>query len=212
MCIRDRSKYTDGAYIFKSTDHFKTNFFIELLNRHQIDVYANEQNQNFDRRTYLPGESYIVPKQQKQAGLVKTLFETVHTFNDSIFYDVSAWTLPLAFNLDYSETTQELALGKKITEALPFNLSKERYSKKPIAYAIDWQQYNASRLLYALQAKNIKSQVVLKEATISNEQDKSEQLELGTVIITLGNQEQSKEETMETVSYTHLTLPTKRIV
>ena len=29
------------------------------------------------------------------------MFETRTEFLDSLFYDVSSWTLPLAFNLDY---------------------------------------------------------------------------------------------------------------
>ena len=32
------------------------------------------------------------------------MFDTQTSFNDSIFYDVSAWTFPLAFNVNYSMT------------------------------------------------------------------------------------------------------------
>ncbi len=31
------------------------------------------------------------------------MFQKRTTFQDSLFYDVSAWTFPLAFNLDYEE-------------------------------------------------------------------------------------------------------------
>ena len=30
-------------------------------------------------------------------------FQKRTTFQDSLFYDISAWTFPLAFNLDYEE-------------------------------------------------------------------------------------------------------------
>ena len=43
----------------------------------------------------------MIPKNQKKYRLINAMFETRTKFNDSLFYDVSSWTLPLAFNLDY---------------------------------------------------------------------------------------------------------------
>ena len=37
------------------------------------------------------------------------MFEKRTTFQDSLFYDISAWTLPLAFNLDYDEKKEEFS-------------------------------------------------------------------------------------------------------
>ena len=34
------------------------------------------------------------------------MFEKRTTFQDSLFYDIVAWTFPLAFNLDYARKYQ----------------------------------------------------------------------------------------------------------
>mgnify|MGYP003308195525 CR=1 FL=1 len=44
---------------------------------------------------------YFIPLQQKKSKLIKAIFDTQTKFEDSLFYDVSAWTFPLAFNLNY---------------------------------------------------------------------------------------------------------------
>ena len=40
------------------------------------------------------------------------MFDTQTTFNDSLFYDVSAWTFPLAFNVNYDNTNRLNKPGK----------------------------------------------------------------------------------------------------
>ena len=57
--------------------------------------------QQHNNKTYKKGYAYVVPKNQKKHRLINAMFETRTKFLDSLFYDVSSWTLPLAFNLDY---------------------------------------------------------------------------------------------------------------
>lgn len=56
---------------------------------------------------------------QKNSRLVKAMFEKRTTFNDSIFYDISAWTFPLAFNMDYEELRSLGNAGKEVVEFTP---------------------------------------------------------------------------------------------
>jgi hypothetical protein len=44
------------------------------------------------------------------------MFQKRTNFQDSLFYDVSAWTLPLAFNLNYEENESVNKLGDRISE------------------------------------------------------------------------------------------------
>ena len=39
------------------------------------------------------------------------MFEKRTTFTDSLFYDISAWSFPLAFNLDYAELKNTQNVG-----------------------------------------------------------------------------------------------------
>ena len=59
-------------------------------------------------QTFQPGSAYIIPTAQPQYRLLTSLFERRTTFTDSLFYDVSAWTLPLAFNMPLVEIKSSL--------------------------------------------------------------------------------------------------------
>ena len=43
---------------------------------------------------------------QPQSRFIKAIMEKVVSFKDSLFYDVSAWSLPLAAGVDYIELKQ----------------------------------------------------------------------------------------------------------
>jgi len=75
---------------------------VELLQTHQIDVLRLNEDLNLDGHNYTAGKSYVVPLQQRQTALIEAMFEQRTEFTDNTFYDVSAWTLPLAYNLAFS--------------------------------------------------------------------------------------------------------------
>jgi len=115
MARKDANK----AYIFDGgNDHTKTRYFIEVLHRHQIEVYTLAQSVTSENHKYLTGSSYIVPLEQKQYRLINAIFEKTTSFTDSLFYDVSAWTFPLAFDMNYTSLTGKSfntgLLGEKI--------------------------------------------------------------------------------------------------
>ncbi|MDA8693292.1 hypothetical protein N9L92_04455, partial [Saprospiraceae bacterium] len=142
-------------------------------------------------------DSYIVPKKQRQSTLVKTIFEKVHQFKDSIFYDVSAWTLPLALNMKYGESNSKNNINKglKINQLAEFKNSAP-IDKKAYAIAIDWSCYLSPALLYDLQAKGINVRV-LRQTTNFKENDKNLSLNAGDVIVPLSNQTMPKAELID---------------
>lgn len=180
-----QSKHKQGSYVFDCEDHFKADYFISMLNRHEIEVYALGSDINLDGRSYNTETSYVVPKGQRQGGLVKTIFETVHTFRDSLFYDVSAWTLPLALDLNYAETPKAVSKGSRI-EQVSF-IRSEPVGAKGFAITIDWTQYNAPAVLYKLLAKDVKVRVT-KEPTIISSDGRRKNLGRGSLVIPLSNQ------------------------
>jgi hypothetical protein len=95
---------------------------IDILREHQIDVYIAGRDISAGGRTFRAGESFVVPMNQVQYRFIKSLFETRTSFTDSLFYDVSTWTLPLAFNLPYAELTgrswSPAVLGTKVETAV----------------------------------------------------------------------------------------------
>ena len=91
----DAAKDKTKAYIFgEKYDRTRLGQFVDMLRRNQIKVYELGQNfQDFNKNA-----AYIVPLDQIQYRLIKANFEryTAGFYKDSLFYDISAWTLPLA--------------------------------------------------------------------------------------------------------------------
>lgn len=89
-----------GAWLFADAPQAKD--LVAMLKTHQITVYPNGTSVRINDKEYLPGSVWVVPSRQRQARLIEAIFEQRTAFADNTFYDVSAWTLPLAFNLPFS--------------------------------------------------------------------------------------------------------------
>ena len=77
--------------------------------------------------------------------------ERVTTFEDSLFYDVSAWTLPLAMGVASGELqrySDDLA-GAEITTA-DFDGGRLIGGHGSYAYLMEWDRYFAPRALYRI--------------------------------------------------------------
>ena len=100
----EAAKESGKAIVFgDEKDAAKTYHLAEILKRHQIKFNEIKQDFTVNGKHFKKGYSYIIPKNQKNTRLINAMFEIRTTFKDSLFYDVSAWTFPLAFNLDYAE-------------------------------------------------------------------------------------------------------------
>ena len=75
------------------------------------------------------------------------MFETRTEFLDSLFYDVSSWTLPLAFNLDY-DLNFNGNYSKKVNQ-LKFNKNIS-IEKSNYAYLMEWHEYLSPNALNEL--------------------------------------------------------------
>ena len=110
------------AYVFgEVNDRAKTFHFTEMLKRHQIEVYALNSNIKVNNLSgaateFQKGSAFIVPANQPQYRLIRAIFEKTTNYKDSLFYDITSWTMPLAFGLSSAELgsafNQQL-LGRK---------------------------------------------------------------------------------------------------
>lgn len=119
------------GYIFHDKDLTKINSFTNKLGQHQLRYQKTKSSFSKNGVTY-PSNSYYIPLDQKDYKLVKTIFETVSTFRDSIFYDVSAWTLPMAYDIPYTGVTASDNLTSLSKQAvfLPTTIEDKSYIKK----------------------------------------------------------------------------------
>lgn len=137
---------------------------VDILRQHQIEVFVSARDITTAGRTFPSGEAFVVPMNQTQYRFIKALFETRTTFTDSLFYDVSTWTLPLAFNLPYGGLTgrawSTALLGERVDIAafpegrviVETSASGNALSgaSDVFAWAFTWDGYYAPRAAYRL--------------------------------------------------------------
>ena len=175
------------AYVFSSPgDDARAYHAIDILNRHQIQVNRLAEDVVIDDMLYPAEDSYIVRTGQPQYRMVKALFEMITEFEDETFYDVSAWTLPLAFDFDFSPlSARELRgnlLGELISAEFPAVPAPTTAS---YAYLFDWSNYYAPRALYRLIDAGVLPKVATQPITISSNGE-TVSLPAGAILVPLG--------------------------
>jgi len=185
------------AYIWNAgKDEAKAQHFIDMLVRNQLAVYKTKVDHRVGGKTYSAQNSYVVPLNQPNYTLAKAIFESRTTFQDSLFYDVSAWTIPLAMNLNYAEVTGKgmpnNLLGTKVAAAA---WRQGTITKSNYAYALRWDDYYAPKLLNAILAKGLMAKVSSQSFTSENNS-----FDRGTVLIPVSGQKMDSEEIFEQLS------------
>ncbi len=152
------------AWLFSSGgDVNKMKAFWELLERQGVEVLYLSEEVRLGGVSYAPGTSCVVPLEQPAYRLLRAMFDRQKVFEDSLFYDVSAWTFSLAFNLEQSALDKSTykALGASLM-ADPPRLSLPDLPFSSYAYVFSWEDYAAPRLLYALLSEGLRCKVAMK--------------------------------------------------
>lgn len=178
-----------NGYVFGDKhDQARTNLFVQMLLRHQIRV--NELGSDFKNGEFEKEKAYAVSLKQPQSTLIKAIFENIPVYKDSLFYDITAWNMPLALGLPYFAITNEKNIyGKSITD-VPVTGYSTTPSFSSYGYLMEWDDYYAPAALYALQDMGIRAKVAGKQLEIPVE-GKNKAFDYGTILVPV---------TMQTVS------------
>ena len=175
-----------GVIVFgDEKDATKVNQLAKILKLHKIEYYELKSNFSKNGKNYKKGYSYVIPKDQKQHRLINAMFQKRTTFQDSLFYDVSAWTFPLAFNLDYEENEGVNRQGEKALEKKSIYIPKN----SNYAYLMEWNDYNTPKVLNKILEKGLRAKVSLKTFKLENKS-----YDYGTILIPVQNQKLNKQE------------------
>ena len=175
---------SNAVYIFKDDkDPVKAFHFAELLNRQNIKIYKLKYDTKIDGDFYYKSSSYVVPKNQKNNLLLKAIFEKRTKFEDSLFYDISAWTIPLAFGIDYTEKKKFKNIGESLLPTIPVG---KLIGESDYAYIMPWNDYYSPKALYSLMEKNIRTKVALQPFSIEGRN-----FDYGSILIPVQNQKYS---------------------
>lgn len=177
------------ALIFGSSkDRARAFHLAEIVARQQIEIYKPASAQTIGGKTFEPESSYIIPMNQAQYRLIKGMFEKRTQFTDSLFYDISSWTLTLATGVDHEELKTMPSLGEKITEA-KMPAGKLIGDKTEYAYVFEPYAYYTPRALYRLMEKGIR----VKVATDPFYHPSGRKFERGSLLVPISGQEKSQE-------------------
>ncbi|MBI5917618.1 MAG: zinc carboxypeptidase [Bacteroidetes bacterium] len=139
--------------------------FVELVRRQGVQVFETSEKISANGTEFLPGNAFVIPLEQSQYKLILGMFQRDSVFTDSIFYDVSAWTLPLAFNLEYAELTSsnfsKKLLGKAV-ETVQLPDGQLLAAANDYAFAFEWDGYYAPAALYHLLKNGLLAKVAAR--------------------------------------------------
>ena len=160
-----------AGYRFASRDDpERARQFADILKRHSIEVYPIED-----------GTAWFTPLQQPQYRYLEALVEQRSAFEESIFYDITAWTLPLAYNLEVTPI-------RKIPSAVDIPVEESALEKSDLGYVFPWSPLMAPRLLLDL----LEADVDVKVAKEPFEMD-GKAFGYGSLFIPLRNQRDKAE-------------------
>ncbi|MEO9887913.1 MAG: M14 metallopeptidase family protein [Balneola sp.] len=180
------------AYVFgEEADQARTFHLAEMLNRHQINIYELDKDISSNGKSFKAGKAFVVPTNQQQYQLITAVFERRTEFTDSLFYDVSAWTMPYAFNLPFAELgSREYKSdlqGTKFDGKMKPN-GAIIGGKSNYAYVFEWDEYYAPKAVYKLLSNGVRAKVASQPFTSVTSQGTMD-FDYGTIMVPMGVQD-----------------------
>ena len=157
------------SYIFKSKNSSgNIKSLIEFLENKKITYsfagsdqaakgyhYNTDKNENFK----IENGDLLIDTYQPQAHLIKVLFEPKTVLEDSITYDLTAWSAPHAFGVDAYTIKERLKIGKTTAN----QQNQEINNARPYSYLVKWNSLQSLQFLTSILNKKIKVRFAEKE-------------------------------------------------
>lgn len=121
---------------------------LALMARHQVEVFELAEPVTVGGEVFEPGKAVFAPLAQTQGRFLESAFERMTQFESRRFYDVSAWTLPDAFGVDWAEVPNgPVRLAGRHTPSRTADIPVERGR---IGYLLRWEGTDSARALVEL--------------------------------------------------------------
>ncbi|MBL6655217.1 MAG: zinc carboxypeptidase [Flavobacteriaceae bacterium] len=186
-------KSSDNIVFGKLKDESTVYHLADLLNSHKIKFNKISEDVVLNGKKYTKDNSFIIPMNQPKRTLINAMFYTQTEFKDSLFYDVSAWTFPLAFNVNYSYTDNlskssvSKLFGEEVTETKKPEGNVD--SKSEYAYLFEPHEYYAQAAVYHLIKEGIRVKTATRKFSINGKE-----FDFGTYLIPVQNQSMNSED------------------
>ena len=157
---------------------------LTILRQHNIDVYPVAEDFSAHDNDYVAGRDFYIPVRQRQFRLLEGAFSTRQDFPDNTFYDVSAWTLPKAFNIEFEQVShnRRFKIGEQAYQG-ETQWQPNQLQPTNVGYAFSWEHYFAPRVLNQLLQDGIHARLAHTDMTVSTP-DGEQHFPAGTVLVT----------------------------
>ena len=190
------AKRTKNIVFGKLKDESTVFHLADILKSHKIRFNNISKDIVINGRKYLKDNSYIVPMNQSKRTLIEAMFNTQTKFKDSLFYDVSSWTFPLAFNVNYDYTDgMSQSNISSLTDNEVDNLVKPSGTvdnKSDYAYIFEPHEYYTQAAIYKILNEGLRVKTATRKFSI-----KGKEYDYGTYMIPVQSQELNSDEIYE---------------
>jgi len=172
-----------GYLISLKQNRTRAQMLIQNLQKHRIVAHELKKSMTVKQTKFNPGEAVIIPSNQPQTRFLKGIMERMTTFEDSLFYDVSAWTLPLAYGVESYELKQNpnAYIGAQLG-LVELDGGMLIGGKAKSAYLMKWDRYYAPKSLYSIMDLGIRPRLTT-QAFSAVVDGKEVQFDRGTIVI-----------------------------
>ncbi|MBD3377930.1 zinc carboxypeptidase [candidate division KSB1 bacterium] len=156
-------KQKTGAFVLKCESDFnRLDQFVQILELHNLQSFVPGKEIILDSHV-LDKETVVVPVAQPGYRLLQAIFEERTEFPDNTFYDVSAWTLPLAFGIEvFPLSHEQLERIERSDDPLTEQPGRAfKTGRDILAFGFKWSDSDSPKLVYELLSKGY----VVKVAT-----------------------------------------------
>lgn len=176
------------AYVFgDDNDPARAAAFVDLLMRHRIEVRPLRAPLQGQGMTFVPDKAWVVDVAQPQHRLITEIFTDRTSFEEDIFYDVSAWSMPRAYNLPVMTLDSRPPAADPLA-AVPSPAGRLVGGHADYAYLVDWRGLHAPRALARLLKQGVVVKVLTGKPIVVAAGGGNTDLPPGTLLIPLGLQ------------------------
>lgn len=156
----------------------------KLLDLHQIQYGRSTKGQKIKAHDYVTGKEteirlgsndLVISAHQPMSVLTQVLFEPETFVEDSITYDITAWSLPYAHGLKAYASTQKIQPDASYDFAPPM---PQMIDDNPYSYIFKWESLDDAAFLGAMMKKGVKVRCASNPFIINNQKYPS-----GTLIV-----------------------------
>lgn len=152
-------------------DPNRTADLVDVLLHHGIEVHRTTIDQNIRnltrffettaQRQDIPAGSYVINFNQPKSKLAKTLLEPHSDLPDTFFFDITAWSLPAAYNTD-AYWGESVITSNLEPVTGPVRIPGTVGDKASYAYLIPWDRSKAAVALWELLKKEYSAHFAMR--------------------------------------------------